>query len=440
MNDPGRTPCVRIGGGASRRSTEARPIRVGIVGGGFGGLYAAMYLEAHLRERRDVEIVLISRDNFFLFSPMLHEVATGAVEAKSLAEPIRALLQDKRVRFIRAEVTSIDLERRIIMADGQEEEEFTYLVIALGSVPDFGGVPGAAEHALPLKNLANGIRIRNQLIARLEQAERETDPVRRRQLLTFVVVGASSTGVEVAPEIQDLAESMAGQHGGTLDPGEVRTILVASRERVLPELDEPLAAQAMEHLMAKGIEIRFRTRVARVGPGAVHLDTGDVIAAATVIWAGGVRAHPLTETLPVPRDPSGRIIVNDLLEVPEFPGIYAVGDCAHFYHRRTGRPLSALAQVAMRQGVRAAANIASAIAGRPGEAFDFSSLGKRVSLGRRAALVDILGWRVHGLPAWLLWKLIFLSKLIGIRPKLRVGLDWLLTACCPRDTSLIPVE
>ena len=410
--------------------------RVIVLGGGFGGVYATLYLAQDLRDAEGVEILLISDCNFLLFNPLVVEVATGGIETNHIAQPIRGLAETRHFRFVQATVTGIDLDRRQVVTDGGACS-YDYLVIALGSTTNYFETPGVAENSFALKTLRDAVSLREHVITLFERAARTLDPAIRHALLTFVVAGGGPSGVEYIGELADLVhETMRPQYPEIL-PEEVRLVMVQSPPRLLPAVDERLAQVALRDLRARGVEVRLSTRLTAAGPGWVRLGADETIPTHTLVWTAGVKANDVVAALPVDHDRAGRLLVDRSLALPAYPSVYVVGDAAHFIDERSGQPMPMLAQIAARQGTRVAANIVNQMQGRAPEPFEFHYLGNLTSLGSRSAVVDILGLQMHGRFASFVWRILYVSKLIGFRAKVRVITDWLINRFFGRDTSLL---
>ena len=421
---------------AARRRPEAPGRRVLVLGAGFGGVYATLYLDQDLRDEEGVEIILISDTNFLLFNPLVVEAATGGIETAHIAQPLRGLPTNSHVRFVCTRVQRIDLDERQVVADG-DVYGYDFLVIALGSTTNYFDTPGVQENAFGLKTLRDAVVLREHVIALFERAARITNAAARRALLTFVVAGGGPSGVEYIAELAELVHGTLRRHYVEIAPGEVHLILVQSAPRLLPAINEQLAQIALRDLGARGIEVRLNTRLTAAGPGWVRLGADETIPAHTLVWTTGVKATDVVAALPVAHDRLGRIIVDKTLTVPGYPAVYAVGDAAFFLDEHTGQPMPMLAQIAARQGTQAAANIVTQMSGHRPEPFAFHYLGNLTSLGSRSAVVDILGLRLHGHPAAWVWRLLYVGKLIGFRNKVRVTTDWMLNRFFRRDTSLL---
>jgi NADH dehydrogenase len=412
---------------------QTRPVRIAILGGGFAGVYTALELEKRLGHDPGVRITLISRDNFFLFTPMLHEVAASDLDLTHIVSPIRTLL--RRTHVFVGEVKAIDLNRRqVVVAHGFDEhrhvEDWDQLVIALGSTTGIHGVPGLEEHALTMKTLGDAMHLRNRVIATLEEADAEcaTD---RRALLTFVVAGGGFAGVETLAGLNDFVREALAFYPN-LSADQLRLVLVHSGPEILPELGPELGRFAETRLRRRGVEIRTATRVTAVSEDAVMLSDGETLPTRLVVWTAGTAPHPLLGSLPCARD-RGRIVVDEMLAVPGHAGVWALGDCALVPDRRTGRGHPPTAQHALREARTAARNVTATLRGRPLKPFAFRTIGQLAAIGRRTGVARIFGIKFSGFFAWWLWRTIYLSKLPRFEKKVRVALDWTLDLLFTKD-------
>ena len=410
-----------------------------ILGGGFAGVYAALGLEKRFLRDDDVEITLISDENFMLFTPMLPEVSSSSIEAKHIVSPLRAFF--RKVKFQNKEVHSIDIERRLVVASHcasceMTELRFDHLVLALGSKTKFQGIPGVADHALSMKTLSDAMMLRNHIIDLFEHADLQEDPLTRQGMLTFVVAGAGFAGVETIAELKDFALA-AQPFYRNIRPQEVKVLLVHSGSRILPEIGESLADYALKKLRERGVEVRLNTRLTCAAPDWVELANNERIPTRSLIWTAGVRPSGLLATLPFTKTKNGTILVNKHLEVPEFPGLWALGDCASIPDELTGRPYPPTAQHAIREGGVVSHNIAACIRGGIKKQFSYKPLGVLASLGRRSAVAQIWRFKFSGFFAWWLWRTIYLFKLPGLERKIRVAMDWTLDLFFRRDIVLL---
>ncbi len=408
--------------------------RVLILGAGFGGLYTALGLEKTVARDPDIRVTIVNRENHSLFTPMLHEVAASDLDMTHIVNPIRKLL--KHVRFFNGEVQAIDLAaKRVTVVHGRQrhahELGYDYLVIALGSTTNFFGLAGLEHRALTIKSLRDAIYLRNHLIDLLEQADFECMAAARPGLLTVVVAGGGFAGAETIAGINDLLRESVRfyQH---LSKEWIRVILVHPGQVILPELGPKLGEYAQKKLAQRKVEIRLNTKVVRVDDQAVYLSDGSCIPTQTVVWTAGTSPNPLVGTLPCKQD-RGLIVANEYLELPDWPGVWALGDCSSVVDRNTGRSFPPTAQHAVRQGRIVAKNVTAAIRGGSKTAFAFSTLGLLAAIGRRTGVANILGTNFSGFIAWFLWRTIYLSKLPRSEKKLRVALDWTLDLLFSKD-------
>ena len=414
--------------------TANKQVKVIILGGGFGGLYAAMHLDRVLDRYPGLEVTLINRENFFLFSPMLHEVAASDLDVTNIVSPVRKLL--KRVNFFAGEVEAIDLERKQVnVSHGFDhhyhELDYDYLVIGLGSVTNFYDVPGLEAHALTMKTLGDAIHLRNRLIALLEVADAECCADIRRPLLTCVVAGGGFAGVETIAAVNDFVRH-AVRFYPNLREDLLRVVLVHSGAVILPELGGSLGAYAQRKLAERKVEIRVNTKVTAVSDYGVELSDGEQIPTRTLVWTAGSSSNPLLEHLPCEKK-RGRLVVDDTLAVKDWPGVWALGDCALIPDSKTGNYCPATAQHALRERKVLAHNVLAALKGTPAKAFIFSTIGRLAAIGRRTGVASILGFKFSGFFAWWLWRTIYLSKLPRFEKKLRVALDWTLDLLFSKD-------
>jgi NADH:ubiquinone reductase (H+-translocating) len=413
---------------------EQDKTRILILGGGFAGLHAAMHLDDTLARDPDIEVTLVNRENFFLFTPMLHEVAASDLDLTNIVNPVRKLL--KRVKFFAGEVASIDVERRAVTVSHgfdhhHHELPYDHLVIGLGSITNFFNLPGLAEKALTMKSLGDAIHLRNHLIGLLEEADIECSDDVRGPLLTLVVAGGGFAGVETIAGINDFVRE-AVHFYNNLREDMLRIVLVHPGDVILPELGPRLGHYAQQKLAARGVEILVNTRVTGVTEHGIQLSSGEMIKTEALIWTAGTSPNPVLMSLPCMKD-HGRIVVNETLQVPGYEGVWALGDCAVVPDPKTGRPHPPTAQHALRQGKTLAKNLIATIHNRSLTPFSFKTIGQLAAIGRRTGVANILGINFSGFIAWWLWRTIYLSKLPRFEKKLRVALDWTLDLLFTKD-------
>ena len=388
-----------------------------IVGAGFGGLRAARALR-----RAPVQVVLLDRNNYHLFQPLLYQVATAGLEPEQIAKPVRAILRgQKNFDFRMMDVRGVDFgQRRLETSAGPLAYDF--LVLAPGGETNFFGLEAMARHGFGLKDIPDAVAIRNHVLACFEQAMLEPDPERRRAKLTFIVVGGGPTGVEMAGALSELIRLVLVKDYPRLNIKDVRILLLEATDRLLAVMPERLREAAGRTLWRKWIEVRFNASVADFDGERVRLKSGEVIPAHTVVWAAGVRATPLNERLGLPTGRQGRIPVEATLQVPEHPEVYIIGDAA--YREENGAALPMVAPVAIQMGESVARNIARSLQGKALEPFRYRDQGTLATIGRNAAVAHVFGLNWSGFPAWVMWLVVHIIQLIGFRNKLFVLLNW----------------
>ncbi len=400
-----------------------------IVGGGFGGLKVAQTLEKLLRFSDPVDVTLISRDNFLLFTPFLTEALGGMLDEADVTSPLRAFL--KRTRFVMGEVTAIDTRARTVtfkrpLTEETETVEADQLILSLGSTTSFGGQRNMEKLAFTLKSLDDASLLRNHLMAALEQANQESDLVARQAFLSVVVVGAGYTGVEAAGAIRDLMKEACRSYPH-IRPDEIRVILMDMAQEILPTIDSKLAQYAVRQLQKRGIEMRLGQTIKDADERSVTLSKGETIPARTLLWSAGVMPSPLTRMLDCEKTKRGAIVTEPTMAVKGMGGLWAMGDCAHIPNLlEEGRPYTGTAQNAEREAKQLAKNVLAVLHGREPKPFLFRSLGEFVNLGHQVAVAQIKWFKFSGFPAWFLWRTVYLVKIPHWSRKARVVAGWTL--------------
>jgi NADH:quinone reductase (non-electrogenic) len=425
----------------ARPSTSLAP-RIVVLGGGFAGVTAALELAKRCEGVLPVHVTLLSAQNFFLFTPMLAEAATGAVESRHVLYPIRPLCGKLGVEFGEMIVEAVDLDRRRVIAKHRRSQirqhvRYDKLVLALGATPNVAMVPGTAEHALTFKGVGDAILVRNRVIDLFEAAALTDDPWARKRLLTFVVVGAGHAGTELMAALEELARGILLRHYPSIPPTDVRLVLVGSA--VLPQTATNLANYAREQLLKRGIELET-SRAASVSAEGLSLQDGRFIPSNCVIWTAGNRVSPVIADLPLAKTRDGRLLVNEFFEVKGASDVYALGDNAAQTDLHSGAPYVATAQVAIRQARSLARQFEAELTGRERRPFRFKLLGEMVPLSRRTAVADLQGLKLVGFPAWFIWKTIYMLKLPTLAARVRVVLDWTVELFFERDVSELTVD
>lgn len=427
--------------------------RILVLGGGFAGVECTRKLESYFKRQSEVQIDLVSEDNFLLFTPMLPQVASAMIETRHIVIPIRTII--KKASFHEGKVKNIDPYGKRITLYGTNEKrgtslDYDYLVVALGSQTNFFGNQTVENHAYTMKTLNDAVVLRNRVIDMLEQADNETDPILKQSLLTFVVVGGGFAGIETAGEIHDFLLD-AKKHYPHILEKDIRVIVLEALPIVLPGFSEKLASFTKDKLIQRGIEIRLNTMVVTfdgsevivkdaVDPAKnpVKEPTLDAIETKTLIWTAGVTPVDTIKNSMFKTD-KGKIIVNENLEVPAFPGVYVIGDCSLAVDPSTGKPYPPTAQNAEGQAKTAAYNIFAELQGKQKSKISFVSKGQMAIIGKRTAIASISGLNIHGFLAWCIWRTVYLRKIPKLNKRLRILLDWTADLLFDRDISRLKI-
>jgi NADH dehydrogenase len=402
-------------GMADSISASKRP-RVAIVGAGFGGLWAARTLA-----NTDLNVVVVDRNNYHTFLPLLYQVAAAELQPEQIAYPVRAIFrQTPNVDFIMAEVQGIDFAGRRLRTQ-RFDISYDYLILAMGSVTAFFGVPGAEEHAFRLKTLEQGIALRNHIMQCFEQAAFEPDPVRRQRLLTFAVVGGGLTGLEYSGALAELIRGPIRKDFRVGRVEEAKVVLIEAQKSLLAGFPDKLRRYARDRLRRRGVEVRLNTQVTGVRSDRLLFIDGTVLPTETVLWTAGVCGHPAYAAWGLPVSPHGRIRIEPTLQLRERPEVFVAGDLSFI---EEGKPLPLIAPVAKQQGKQAAENILALAAGNKPKPFVYRDKGAMATIGRGAAVVRLGKYSFCGGFAWLLWLVIHLLYLIGFRNRLIVLIHW----------------
>jgi NADH dehydrogenase len=420
-----------------------------ILGGGFAGVECARKLESEFGGDPEIEIVMVSEDNFLLFTPMLPQVASGMIETRHIVLPIRTIC--KKTKFYEGRVKNIDPYGKLVTLWGTGDKRsisihYDFLVVALGSETNFFGMADVEKNAYTMKTLNDAVMLRNRVIDMLEQAENETNPILRKSFLNFVVVGGGFAGIETAGELMDLLLD-ARKHYPTIQKDDLKVVVLEALGMILPGFNEKLAEFAKNKMVERGIDIRLKTAVTSFDGNEVttksldefpkdSVDTSEVdsIITKTLIWTAGVTPVN-TIKRSMFKTEKGKLIVNDYLEVSDFPGVFAIGDCALHIDPETKRPLPPTAQIAEAQAKIAAKNLISLIKNSKKEKFVYHSKGQMAIIGKRSGIASFLGMNISGFWAWLIWRNIYLSKITTFDKRTRVFLDWAIDLFFDRDIS-----
>jgi len=398
--------------------------RVIIVGAGFGGLAAAKTLGSR-DDGSPIDVTVIDRLNYFLFQPLLYQVAMAGLAATDVAYPIRAALHGRRnITVLLGEVTAIDVAARTVRLDDGTTLPYDYLMMAAGARTSYFGHDDWAAFAPGLKDLDDALEVRRRVLTALEAAERAADPAERQRQLTFVVVGGGPTGVELAGAIADLSRDILASDFQRVDRRAVRVVLVEMADRILTPFDPPLSDKARAQLEELGVEVRTGVRVEAIDAGGVRVG-GETVDAGTVLWGAGVRPSPLAAALGLPLDRAGRVIVGPDCAVPGHPEIFVVGDMASFTPEGASVPLAGISPVAIQEARLAARNILDEVEGLPRRRFSYFDKGFMATIGRARAVAQLGRLRMSGLLAWLAWVFVHLWYLVGFRNRLTVFTNWI---------------
>ncbi len=393
--------------------------RVVVVGAGFGGLSIARSLS-----KSEVEVLVLDRRNYHGFWPLLYQVATAGLEPESVAYPVRAILRDyPNVNFQMAEVQGVDFEKRQVLTADGEPIDYDYLVLSAGSTNNYFGNSSLAKHTYGLKDLDEAVELRNRVLSVFEQAVRETDPVKRAALMTFVIVGGGPTGVELAGSFAELVRHVLRKDYPMLNTSETRIMLIEASDHLLAPFSESLRLNAKHQLEQMGVEVKLKTAVSEVDENTVRFKDGSEIASRTVVWAAGVRSALLADALQVQLGRGARVRVAPTLNLPEHPEVFVIGDMAYLEgYKRQAFPM--VAPVAIQQGRQAAHNILAQARRKPMRNFRYFDKGSMATIGRKAAVMDAFGIHLTGFFAWLSWLFVHLLFLVGFRNRLIVMANW----------------
>ncbi|MBC5828929.1 MAG: NAD(P)/FAD-dependent oxidoreductase [Candidatus Eremiobacteraeota bacterium] len=410
--------------------------KVLIIGGGFAGASVAKELERST-SRTELDVTLLNRENYMLFTPMLPEVATGSIESRHVVQPLRVAL--RKTTFELGDASAVDLAKRTVsvthpLVKQSKTLKYDHLVLAMGSHISMHGIAGAQEHSLPLRTVADAASLRDHVIGVLEVAAVTKDLAARDRLLRFVIVGGGFNGVEVAGELRGFLRDVMRFYP-QIKPENASVVIINEGERLLKELPPKFGKAAAQSLFERNIEIRLQQQVDGIDAEGVALKNGTRLESRTVIWSTGDAPSPLIKQLDLRTSKHGAIVVGSDFSVPGHPGVWALGDCASV-PKEDGGFYPPLAQNAVREGPRLARNLMNVLSGKPTKPFAYRVLGMMASLGDRQGLVELPGGRMlTGTPAWLLWRTYYLSRLPGLYRKVRVAADWTLEMFFPRDIS-----
>ena len=427
--------------------------KIVILGGGFAGVECTRQLESKFGNNPEVELVMVSEDNFLLFTPMLPQVASGMIETRHIVLPIRTIC--KKTKFYEGRIKNIDPFGKLVNLWGTGDKRsislhYDFLVVALGSETNFFGMADVEKNSFTMKTLNDAVMLRNRVIDMLEQAENETNPILRKSFLNFVVAGGGFAGIETAGELMDLILD-ARKHYHSIHKNDLKVVVIEALPMILPGFNEKLAEFAKQKLIERGIDIKLQTAITSFDGNEVTtksidqnpkdpLDESkvDSIRTKTLIWTAGVTPVSTIQRSMLKTD-RGKVIVNDYLEVQDFPGVFAIGDCALFLNPETKRPFPPTAQIAEAQAKTAAKNLIALIKNSKKEKFEYHSKGQMAIIGKRSGIATFLGMNISGFWAWLIWRSVYLSKIPTLDKQIRVLLDWVIDLFFDRDISRLKI-
>jgi NADH:quinone reductase (non-electrogenic) len=410
-----------------------------ILGGGFGGVNILRDIQKMFQDKVNVDISIVNQENFFLFTPMLPEVASGMIHPRDISIPIRTFC--KRAKFYQAVVSSIDLDQKLVtinrLFDGKVHAlEYDYLILALGSVTNFFGNKNIEKHSFTIKTIEDAIGIRNHAISMLENAGQTSDQDLQQKLMTFTVVGGGFAGVETIGEINHLIRESASRMYPNINQEKINMILVSSKNGILPEVSESLSNKAMKYLKDHGVNVLTNTKAIDADEDYVLLDNNEKIPCTTLIWTGGVTVDPVISELKCEHGKSGKIQVDQFLRLIGYPDVFAVGDCAEIIDTVTGKPYPPTAQHAIHQSQTVSHNLKVLLTGKNKmNQFSYHSKGMMAIIGKRNAIVAIFGYNLQGIIPWLIWRTYYVLQMPSIGKKIKVILDWTIDSFFKRDLT-----
>lgn len=429
-------------------ATGARPQRILVLGGGFAGVETVKALEDRLGDRQDVEVWLVNRENFMLFTPLLPEVCSGVLEPRHVVSPLRGMVKRASTWCITADVEKIDTEAKVVTVLGGDGDlhrlSYDWLIMALGGVTHTFGIPGIDRYAMGMKTLADAFSLRNRIIEMFERAELEEDAEERAAQLTFVVGGGGFSGVETAGELEDFVRRVRKRYYRKIGRRQVHTYLVELGDRLLAEQSAEMGEYARRRLARRGYRVMLKTAIKEVREGEVvvqHDDTTETIPTRTVVWTGGVRPAPVVRDSGVEVDKGGRVLTQSTMQTSR-DDVWAIGDCALIPNvdDPDEKPHAPTAQNAVREAKTLADNVLARIDGRRQRPFRYEPVGQLASIGQNTGVGVVYGFKVRGILAWFMWRGYYWSRIPGINRKVRVGIDWLLTAFFGADAVQLKVE
>lgn len=411
-----------------------KKIKILIIGNGFGGVYVLRNLHRFFHKDKNISLTMVGEKNYFLFTPLLHEVATGSINQENIVEPIRKVLGCCLEEFYLGTAEKINIEEKTVKV-GEYILSYDYLIIASGSETNFHQIPGAEKYSFTLKSIEDAIKIKNHAIKQIERASHVSENILRKKILTFVVVGGGPTGVELAAELYELIKENFSHYYEKEIINDASIVLIQKNHELLPQFKKNIRQKSLEILKRKGIKIILNAEVKEVNNSYIELNDNERIEAETVIWVAGIKPKEINFLQEVQKSKDSRLLVNKYLQLEEHKEIFALGDITAFKDEKTDKFLPALAQVAEKEAKSVAKNIYLSIKNQKLEPFIYKHKGSMVSLGKWMAVGEIFDFTFSGHFTWWLWRTLYLSKLISLKKKIKVSLDWTINIFSPRDIS-----
>jgi NADH:ubiquinone reductase (H+-translocating) len=421
-----------------RQRTGGRKPKIVVAGAGFAGISTLEELSKQLPPNA-ADVTLIDQNNYNLFTPLLYQVATGAVDSSNLTYPLRRFCAVRGYRFVCSRIHGINPMDRVITTDGGQIE-YDYLVLGLGSQTNYFGMQEVQDRSFSLKTVTHAHHLHRQIVRNFERASQISDPEERRRLLTFVVVGAGATGIELTGSLHDLVQHNMIRYYPEIGNDEAKIVLVEASNHVLPGINERIGELALTRFEELGIEVLLNTMVAGIRDNCVVTRSDELIRGDIIVWTAGIRPSPISAGLAIEKARDGRVVVDEHLRIPALPNIFALGDIAASTDPQTGQTLPPNAAVAVQEGEVTGANLARLVRGEPLEPFSYQPIGELIALGRLRAAAELGPVVFNGLPAWILWRMVYLTKLMGTRNRAGLALDWIASLFAQRtivDTEAV---
>lgn len=424
----------------THKSDVASKKKILILGGGFGGMNVLKDLQKNL-DFDNNSITIVDENNYFLFTPMLPEVASGMLNPRDITTPIRHFCH--HAKFFQATIFSVDLKQKLVTItrkfDGKNHTlEYDYLVLSVGSINNFFGNKSIEKNSFSIKTVEDAIELRNQVLHMMELAAQTGSMGLQQKFLTFTVVGAGFAGVEIIGELNHFVRKSVKQAYPTIVDSNINLILISSRNKILPELDKKLGTSARTYLEKVGVRIITNVKAVDAGESHVELSDGEIIPCATLVWTGGVTTNPVIESLQCEHDKGGKILVDKYLRLKKHPEVYALGDCASVLDTETGKFYPPTAQHALRESKIVSLNIKKALSGSSSlKAFSYRSKGMMATIGNRAGVASLMGYSISGIFAWIIWRSYYISHLPTFEQKTKIGIDWAINLFFGTDLTMI---